>query len=439
MGVGGMPPHLVVGGLDHQARCAGGHQDGADLLRAGAGGDGDHRGERRPGVGDERLRTVDHPLVSVEHRPGPGGAGVGSGIGLGEAEGGQRPSGEQVGQPAIVLGLGPVGDDRVDTQADRRLQRDAHRLVDAPDLLDGDAQAGEVPTAAADALGEGKAEQPEVPHLPDHVLGEVVVPVPRGGMRGDLGLGELADHLTERLVLRRELERGHSGPSSVSGGTATRIRPVRPVPGGRRAWFDGAPLGYSHGRPMSGSLVRWRKLETSDNVQDRRGMGGRTAAGLGGAGLIGVILAVVFSLLGGGGAGGHGRRPAQPGGGAAESPSATQPPEFEGVDQSEDFVRRVLGQHRDHMGRDLQPARAASTSPPRWCCSRVAPSRRAAAPSRRSAPTTARSTRPCTSTSTSSASCSSGSVPARPSSPRPTSSPMRSATTSRTSSGSCRR
>jgi hypothetical protein len=109
-------------------------------------------------------------------------------------------------------------------------------------------------------------------------------------------------------------------------------------------------------------VVRWRKLEASDNVQDRRGMGGKAAAGLGGAGLIGVILAVVFSLLGGGGAGGQVDdllNQVAP----AENPSGSQPPEFEGVDESEDFVRRVLGSTEttwegifSGSGRQYQPA-----------------------------------------------------------------------------------
>ncbi|CAN5415792.1 MAG: KPN_02809 family neutral zinc metallopeptidase [Acidimicrobiia bacterium] len=88
--------------------------------------------------------------------------------------------------------------------------------------------------------------------------------------------------------------------------------------------------------------MRWRKLETSENVQDRRGMSGKTAAGLGGAGLIGLLLALFGGLLGGDGDGGLGdllnqvnqQQPATEG---------TQSPEFEGIDESEDFVRRVLG------------------------------------------------------------------------------------------------
>ncbi len=91
-------------------------------------------------------------------------------------------------------------------------------------------------------------------------------------------------------------------------------------------------------------------------------MGGKAAAGIGGAGLVGVILAVVFSLLGGGDAGGQVDdllNQVAP----AETPSGSQPPEFEGVDASEDFVRRVLGSTEttwetifSGSGRQYQPA-----------------------------------------------------------------------------------
>ena len=57
---------------------------------------------------------------------------------------GQRPAGDEVGQPALLLLLGAEGQDRVDAQADAGLERDADRLVDAAELLDRHAQRGEV-------------------------------------------------------------------------------------------------------------------------------------------------------------------------------------------------------------------------------------------------------------------------------------------------------
>ena len=80
-------------------------------------------------------------------------------------------------------------------------ERDADRLVDAAELLDRDAQAGEVAVGAAELLGRGQPEQPEIAHLLDQVDREVVVLVPLRDVRSDLRLGELADAAAEGLVL----------------------------------------------------------------------------------------------------------------------------------------------------------------------------------------------------------------------------------------------
>ena len=113
------------------------------------------------------------------------------------------------GQPALLLLGGAVGQDRVDAQADPGLQGDAHRLVDAAELLDRDAEAGEVAVVAGAAvlLGGGEAEEPELAHLLHDVDREVVLAVPLRRVRRDLGLRELADAATELLVLTGQLER----------------------------------------------------------------------------------------------------------------------------------------------------------------------------------------------------------------------------------------
>ena len=49
-------------------------------------------------------------------------------------------AGDERGQPGLLLLVGAVGEDRVDPEPDRGLERDAHRLVDAADLLDRQAQ-----------------------------------------------------------------------------------------------------------------------------------------------------------------------------------------------------------------------------------------------------------------------------------------------------------
>src|SRR5436189_224978 len=69
---------------------------------------------------------------------------AGSAAGLGQAEGRQCLTRDEVGQPLFLLPGVAEGEDRVDPETDRRLERDSHRLVDPADLLDGHAQAREV-------------------------------------------------------------------------------------------------------------------------------------------------------------------------------------------------------------------------------------------------------------------------------------------------------
>ena len=217
MGVGGVPAELVVGRLDVEAGRSRGDDDGRDLglavvAHAGASRHGDERGDVGAGVGDEGLGTVDHPFAVVELGLGAGGTGVGARAGLGETEARERASGDQVGQPGVLLLLGAEGEDRVDAEAHGRLEGDAQGLVDPADLLDRDAQAGEVAVLAGAAvlLRRGQTHQPEAAHLLDDVGREVVVLVPLRCVGGDLRLRELADAATELLVLAGQLERhGH--------------------------------------------------------------------------------------------------------------------------------------------------------------------------------------------------------------------------------------
>ena len=177
-----------------------------DCGLAGARGDGDQAGELGAGVGDELLRAVDDPLAADELGLGPRGARVGAGAGLGQPEARELLARDQVGQPGLLLLVGAVAQDRVDAEADGGLERDPHRLVDPADLLDRDAQAGEVAVRAAVLLGGGEPEQAELPHLAHDVDREVVLAVPLGGARRDLLLGEVADGTPELLVLRGQLE-----------------------------------------------------------------------------------------------------------------------------------------------------------------------------------------------------------------------------------------
>ncbi len=89
--------------------------------------------------------------------------------------------------------------------------------------------------------------------------------------------------------------------------------------------------------------MRWRKLETSSNVEDRRGTGGAIAAGAGGLGIIGLLIALLFGGGSGGGFGGIDDLLGQMQGGTAPAQPTEQAEEFQGIDEEEDFVRRVLG------------------------------------------------------------------------------------------------
>ena len=84
--------------------------------------------------------------------------------------------------------------------------------------------------------------------------------------------------------------------------------------------------------------MRWRNLERSKNVQDRRGQTAKVAGGVGGLGIIGVLLAL---FLGGGG-GDVGDLIGQLATPATSAPSQDSS-EFDGIDDDEAFVMAILG------------------------------------------------------------------------------------------------
>jgi hypothetical protein len=85
--------------------------------------------------------------------------------------------------------------------------------------------------------------------------------------------------------------------------------------------------------------MRWRNLERSSNVEDRRGRTAAVAGGVGGLGIIGVILAL---LLGGGGGGSVGDLLNQLESSQTQAPSQDSG-QFDGVDDDEAFVTAILG------------------------------------------------------------------------------------------------
>ena len=92
------------------------------------------------------------------------------------------------------------------------------------------------------------------------------------------------------------------------------------------------------GLPNRKQKMRWRNLERSENVQDRRGQGAKVAGGIGGLGIIGVLLALFM----GGGGGDVGDLLGQLAAPATTAP-AQDTSEFEGIDDDEAFVMAILG------------------------------------------------------------------------------------------------
>ena len=180
-----------------------------DLAGTGAGGDGDDRRDRRARVGDERLLAVDHPLAGglVEHGLGAGAAGVAAAVGLGQPERAEGPPGAQVGQPRAAAAprcrTGRSGWRRGPTPASSVMASDWSTRPSSSMATHSVVRSAPPPPYSS---GNGQPEQPELAHRQHGVDREGVVAVPRLGVRRDLGLGEVADDLAERLLLVGQLE-----------------------------------------------------------------------------------------------------------------------------------------------------------------------------------------------------------------------------------------
>jgi hypothetical protein len=141
---------------------------------------------------------------------GAGGAGVRAAAGLGQPERAQRLAGAQPRQPALLLLLGAEAVDGHGAQRDAGLQGDRDRGVDPRQLLERHAQREVVTARAAVLLGEGQAEQAQLPHLPHDRGRELVALVEAADLRGHHLEGELADGLAQGLGLGIEPVVQHS-------------------------------------------------------------------------------------------------------------------------------------------------------------------------------------------------------------------------------------
>ena len=149
---------------------------------------------RDPGLGAVDAEHLAVPLRARAHRPG-----VGAAARLGQAVGPEQVAAEQAGQPALLLlGVPAVASGKqLSTCTDARARSSARRRRVPPP------PAGRSRTAGPRrrALRIRQPEQPRPAEQPEHLPGELSVPLGRGRRRAQFGVGDLGGQLEQ--VLRR--------------------------------------------------------------------------------------------------------------------------------------------------------------------------------------------------------------------------------------------
>ncbi len=149
-----------------------------------------------PAVRGPRLRPLDDPLVAVAAGGGAHRRRVGAGVRLGEAVGAEELAAEHVGQPRLLLLLGPAGHE---PEARERMDRDAHadRGPHRADLLEHLEVDLVGQPAAAVLLRVGQPQQAGAAEHREHVTGERRVRLGGGRPRRELVGRDLPDELQE--------------------------------------------------------------------------------------------------------------------------------------------------------------------------------------------------------------------------------------------------
>ena len=201
----------VLAGVLADARLLLGDEAGhAAVARVGVGvGLDEHEDEAgAQAVGDPHLLAVDlvGAVVDLLGR-GLDRLDVGAELGLGQREGGADLAGRHARQVLLLLLVGAelhqqVGADEV------RVDDAGDRDPAARELLDDHRVGRQVEAQPAVLLGDRDPEQAELLHLLDDRLGELVLVVVVLGVREDLLVRELADHLGDRLLLVGEVGLG---------------------------------------------------------------------------------------------------------------------------------------------------------------------------------------------------------------------------------------
>ncbi len=125
---------------------------------------------------------------------------------LGQAEGPEALAPRDLGEEATALLVIAERDERRAAERDVRLHRDPDGGIAATDLLDREAVGDEIAARAAVLGRQTEAQQPEVGHLRDDLVGELLGAVERGRLRADDALGEVAGEIAPASLLGGEVE-----------------------------------------------------------------------------------------------------------------------------------------------------------------------------------------------------------------------------------------
>ena len=155
-------------------------------LRRGVGDRQQREGVALAAVGHEHLAAGDQIVVAVPPRDGADGLDVGAGVRLGEAEPAARLPAGEARQEAAPLLLGAV------VEHDQRghgvaVDDPRQRHPAAAELLDDARVGGDVEAETAVVAGHERAEEPELAHARDQVVG-IGVGMLEGGGRGSTSL-----------------------------------------------------------------------------------------------------------------------------------------------------------------------------------------------------------------------------------------------------------
>jgi hypothetical protein len=152
-------------------------------------------------VGNEDLRAVEEVVIALVDGRGGGAAGIAPRARLGEPEAAEYAPGREQGHIAPLLLLGAELDDRRGAEVGMGADGERVARVHLGHLVDGDVIGELVHAGAAELLAPGHAQQAQLAHRLDVVPGKGGRAVQLPGDRSDPRPRELADHLSDLVMV----------------------------------------------------------------------------------------------------------------------------------------------------------------------------------------------------------------------------------------------